>query len=839
MPQPRVTRSQQGNGASGTPSPEEIAKIRASAAGKEQAPSTRGQASFVNWREAADTLGQPFEVEKIPISKLRAMRRDPMLGFGLSFIKTPLVRARWSVDAKDTNGPNAQIAAHLDHDLRKIYGSLVLQWCNSLDFGFQAIAKRFELAKPAGTFVEVNPETGDQEERPIWAEGSVDPISWKTFVALPPEFVEPNWTSQGEFDGIHFAPSSGNAPGGIGASASASTEKDKKEYDIDLYHSLWVTHQRDENFGSIFGYPRLGYSYRYWWSYWFRWAIADRAFERKADPSVVVRHPEGEFIDENTGETLSYSEYALMIGERIRSGGVIAMPSEPYEDMNGRGTINKWDIDFTKDAVDFEPFDRSFDYLDIQKLRSLFIPEQALVEGGGGTSSRNVAAEMGDAFVESQAILAQQIVESINRWLIPQWLAANYPEFLASGGHARIVMQGFADEDVQFTKEVIQLLTQQESGQRELMKLVDLKKILADRGTPLVGFAEQQRREAELAEEAAQAGPLPAEPIPGESVGVVPTATGFSYIQPREVIHLADNKTDDFLASLPDTPHYQDNAIRGFTRQMYTLFNDLYKDEYETAIAALEDIELADDVEFSGNSDKAAKLLSKWKGSGKWSNVLASSGRIMNNVARRAMKLELKRSRLSENFAKSDIEDWIEERVLELGTKVAETTRSEIQNFIAKELEAETPVEEIAEKAREHFADFPEWKARRVARTEVKNIYNQATLLAAKESGVSQVQALDAQFGETDDECHERDGKIFSLEEAQKEIDHPNGSLSWKMLPVELSVIEDDEAEGAYYDEETNTVAFSSDVDSKARARILKTVVDTVIEVVDNANAVQ
>jgi hypothetical protein len=107
------------------------------------------------------------------------------------------------------------------------------------------------------------------------------------------------------------------------------------------------------------------------------------------------------------------------MGERMRSGGVIALPSQVYEDANGRGTIREWEIDFTKDAVNFDPFDKSFEYLDVQKLRALFIPEQAFLEGKGGTSSRNVAAEMGQSFVESQAVLSKAIAFHINRTSFP------------------------------------------------------------------------------------------------------------------------------------------------------------------------------------------------------------------------------------------------------------------------------------------------------------------------------------------------------------------------------------------------------------------------------------
>lgn len=826
-----VTRDS-GQAPIGEVTPEEAGKIRASAGGREQAPSTRQQAVFTNWRKAADALGDPFEVERIPISKLRHMRRDPMLAFGLSFTKTPHVRAKWIIDAKDSNGPNPQVAAHLDHDLRRIYSSFVLQWMNSLDFGFQALAKRFEFRNPSGTYIETN-ESGEQEEKPIWQEGNIDPIAWKTFVALAPEGVEPLWTGKGEFNGIDYVPSSGQAVPGTGASSSGD-----KSFKIDLWHALWVTNERDQNFGSIFGYPRLGYSYRYWWSYWFRWAIADRAFERKADPSVLVRHPEGEFTDPNTGETLNYAEYALLMGERMRSGGVIALPSEVYEGANGAaGTTRQWEIEFTKDATNFEPFDKSFDYLDVQKLRALWIPEQAFLEGKGGTSSRNVAAELGESFVESQAVLAAQLVETINRWLIPQWIAVNYPEFMEAGGTATFIMQGFADEDVEFTKQIVQLVGQQESGVREILKLIDLEAVLKEAGTPIASFAEQKRREEQMAAEAAAAAPPTVAPLPG-GTGVVPTATGFSYIgNPSETIILAESG-NDFLDSLPDSPHYQDKAVRGLARQLWNVYSDLYRDEYATAIEALE----AGDVEASGEStddqvqlaakdaiERAARLIANWSGSGKWRNALERSRDIFSNLAKRASRLELKRANLSAQVDEDEMNEWVREHLADVAEKIARTTRGEVQNFIAARLsEGVTDRQEIARMARDHFEDFPDWKTDRLVRTEVRDVYNAATLLAAQAAGVSTVQAIDAQFtDQTDADCVDRDGKLFNVTEAFQQDEHPNGTLAWKILPAtNLSVerVEDVGIDGAIgrYDSESETIYLAESASEEDERAYLK-----------------
>lgn len=846
MPQPKnpgrttVTRT---NGApSGDLALEEAAQIRAGMTKKEQAPSSRVQSVFSNWREIADQLGDPYERERIPLSKLRQMRRDPMLAFGLSFTKTPHVRAKWYINAVSNSGPNLQVANHLDHDLRRIYASLILQIMNSLDFGFQAITKRFEFRIPSGTYVDVNPDTGEQEEKPIWSEGGIEPIAWKPFVGLRPEGVEPIWDkSTGEFFGMEYSPTGANNSGGGGAaggsgasqtSGGAGGTNKEETFKIDLAHSLWATNEKDANFGSVFGYPALGYAYSYWWSYWFRWAIADRAFERKADPSVIVYHPEGEFQNEDTGEVMSYSEYALLMGERMRSGGVIALPSEVYEDANGRGTTRQWEIDFTKDSVNFQPFDDSFEYLDVQKLRSLCIPEQAFLEGKGGTSSRNVADTMGSAFIQSQDLKSKQNADIINRFVIPQWVAANYPEFMEDGGKAEIIIQGFGDEDNDFMLQVVQLLGQQESGARELLKLVNLQKILEDRGTPIVSWAEQQRRDERLtAEQQALAGPTAATPAglqaaPGTSV--VPTAAGFSYVandDPRFIIQLADSGTD-FIENLPRTQHYEDNAIKGFSRILWVIFRDLYRDEYETAAASLDaTVTLADDDLTLANSEKVKKLLERWRGSSKWDAAFLRSNDIFKSIMKRAAKVELARLRKPGKVTDDEVQGWITNHLSEMIAKTAETCRNEVYSFVERQVD-DGIVEpgEIASALRQHFHDFPQWKADRLVRSEVRDLYNNATLLAAQSSGIERVMGVDGQ-GPTahimDKECSERHGKIFSVKDAFKERDHPNGTLEWRVVPQDLSIVFSDDVEGAELDEEENLLTLSNKLDENVKREII------------------
>jgi len=115
------------------------------------------------------------------------------------------------------------------------------------------------------------------------------------------------------------------------------------------------------------------------------------------------------------------------MAEKLRSGANIAMPSTVIKGFDERQTsVREWYAEQMKSEVNFDALMKKFEYLDVLKLRSVMVPEQALVEGKGGTSSRNVAATFGDIFQESQAVLMEEIDDHINRYMIPQLLEVNF-----------------------------------------------------------------------------------------------------------------------------------------------------------------------------------------------------------------------------------------------------------------------------------------------------------------------------------------------------------------------------------------------------------------------------
>lgn len=832
--------------------PQEIARIDASVRGLEQAPSSRQQlGAFANWKQVQDQLGQPFNNERIPLTKLKLMRRDSMIGFGFHFTKTPLVRAPWFMKCEDP-----QVAAFMDGALRPIMPSLIIQCLQKLDFGFQAIAKRYSYEVPDSTYID--PNSG--EEVPAWdaQPGNILPVALKPFVALPPEGCTPIFDdASGEFAGISYKPpAGGGAPAGTGSKKKGAGGSEG-EVEIDLYHSLWVTNEKDSVFGNIYGYPRLGYVYPYWWSYWYRWAIADRAFERKGDPQTLIRHPEGN-IDLGNGETISNAEYALTMADRLRSGAGIALPSTPYLGLDDKpSNVPEWDVEFLKGGLELDPFDKSFDYIDVMKLRAIFVPEQALIEGGGGTSSRNVAKEMYQGLVEAQSIEMNEIVGMINRFIIPHLMVTNFPEQFAKGIKCTMQTRGFAAADMEILNQIIQLI-----GQADPDKLgVNIREALRQLNMPLTSQEQYDQMLAQKATEAAAAGPGGEIAPTRDSSGVVPTpgrapatkanapgtgtssasGLGFSYIQPRHVIELSTSGVVDFERNLPPSVHFQDKTMRALSRQLWNLMRDFYSDQYQGYIEYLDrydgDIHLSDETEeeafeFAPSDfmrDMARRVVNGWKPSmEKLDEVMRRAEQILGAMADRAAKLTRRETGL-ENEPDADTKvQWVADRVSEMISKTLSSTRNELEAFTANYIsDGSLDPRELANQVRAHFDDFPDWKAARYARTEARDAFNAGALLTARANGLNVVQALDAQLGESDPDCNDRDGQFYTVDQAMREVEHPNGTLGWRLIadPVTFSRVDEipDKPHGvkAFFDKPNKVVYMRRDLDPEDQRQYL------------------
>lgn len=486
---------------------------------------------WVQWGDMASVLGQPFDSTVISLAKLEQMRRDPMLAFGMMFIKVPIIRATWYIKCED-----ARVAAAIDGALRPVYGRYVLAYTNSLDYGFSPIVKRFELITPDWKFLDKdNPEAIEQL---VWPDKKIKMLAWKAPLTLDPKRARPAFKN-GEFHGIHYSK----------MKSSSNSFSMNKVPEIPAAWALWATNERESVFGSIYGFPLLGYAYPYWWDYWFKFRMAERAFERWADPPIEIYHPAETGVDNSTGEVINSAVRAQEIAQAYRSGANITFPSTVVTGYDERTTnTREWQAKQMETTVDFQAIRGEFEYLDVMKLRALAVPEQALIEGKGGTSSRNVAAVGMDTFQEAQAVRAAEFADQMNRWVIPQLVEMN---FGSAAPKAELVISGFDQQDTETMRDVIRFF-----GQTDPTTLhVDIRALSERMGLPLMSVEAVHREVEAQARAAAATAPTNVPALGGTNSSAGVTKAGL-YYEPREVIHLSeraeegDTKYDALLLTL-------------------------------------------------------------------------------------------------------------------------------------------------------------------------------------------------------------------------------------------------------------------------------------------------
>jgi hypothetical protein len=318
----------------------------------------------------------------------------------------------------------------------------------------------------------------------------------------------------------------------------------------------------------------------------------------------------------------------------------------------------------------------------------------------------------------------------------------------------------------------------------------------------------------------------------------VPAATGFNaYIQPPDkyFVEMAAPSTK-FLEKLPQSQHYTDETIRAYARQLFNLYREVYKDEISNAVDTIKkggEVEDEEDVAASAKDfiNRAQRMIREWKQSEKWPDAISRTRELYGKIADRAARIEIRKLGQRGSLTAAERQEWIDQHIAEFTTKVAQTTRAEVRDYLARRMdEGELDPDVLAQEVEEHFSDFHDWKAARLARTEVRDVYNASSLLAAREIGVEKVQAIDAQRGPTDIDCENRDGQIFDLESAWQVVEHPNGTLAWRMLPVELSISRVPDMDHlASYDADSHTVYLSDKISRAEESKYLLSLGDVLV----------
>lgn len=131
---------------------------------------------------------------------------------------------------------------------------------------------------------------------------------------------------------------------------------------------------------------------------------------------------------------------------------------------------------------------------------------------------------------------------------------------------------------------------------------------------------------------------------------------------------------------------------------------------------------------------------------------------------------------ISFDLTNPKVQEMIDARAA-LVRNVANTTRDDIKRWIEIGTKEGLSIEKIAEQITSKGAGVSRSRARTIARTETREAYNGGAILYYDEAGVKKVRALDS---DDDPECAERNGKVYTLEDAASIEAHPNCVLAWE-----------------------------------------------------------
>ncbi len=274
------------------------------------------------------------------------------------------------------------------------------------------------------------------------------------------------------------------------------------------------------------------------------------------------------------------------------------------------------------------------------------------------------------------------------------------------------------------------------------------------------------------------------------------------YVQQREVITLRLSDEQEFAQKLQKLyPFMQDEDYLTLTQEMRGLWRDAFKEAYGAIADELANTNLADEVVepddamLLGPVDVSAALLKK---------ISATALKVYVKYSAKTVKYLIKVLMRSGGDAATSVgkelgefpsaQAYAENRVKGLADLLARTTEDEMRTFLQSELAHNTSPAVVSDAVRRHFESFPNWKADRVARHEATVGFNMGQLLAGQELGLQSAMAIDASHGtdhETDDTCIDRNGTVYSLEDAMQEVEaeHVNGTLHFRLIPPEADAV--------------------------------------------------
>ncbi len=335
--------------------------------------------------------GKLTSSRKIPDHTKLEMLTDPIIGLCQAYIGSTLVRATRVIECIDEGKRLFFEAMFRDWERE-----FILQASMAIAFGGVGLIKRFAFQTPIP--VELNAV-------PVWDEIAT-PYICTGFDSVYPVGSSPRFDNKNKhFEGM-------NTPDGR----------------VDRYFSLWLTIGKAWAFGAYKGWGRLRNVYRDWWMKQFGRDLFLVHLQKNIDRAVMVSYPPGK-----TGGK-SHRDTAIGVGNSVRTGATVAMPSVPYENIdtltaqNALTTIRKWSLEFLEGSSKVTEFTDIDDHYDQKISVGYLVPPQMYIavrqSALGGPTTADV---LGDLAERMLLINAAEIDRHLNDYVFPAVDHANFP----------------------------------------------------------------------------------------------------------------------------------------------------------------------------------------------------------------------------------------------------------------------------------------------------------------------------------------------------------------------------------------------------------------------------
>jgi hypothetical protein len=218
---------------------------------------------------------------------------------------------------------------------------------------------------------------------------------------------------------------------------------------------------------------------------WWDWKQANDGavrYDRKvAGSHFVVHFPKG-VSEDITGQEVDNSEIANTILASLESSGGIAIPRTVAAYVSDLSKDEPaWVIEILSDGGGQQPtFIDRLQYLDVNLIRGLILPERAVLEGKHGTLAE--AGEHGDLALTNAELLHEQVTRTTNWYAVDQLLAINWGD--EARGTVRLVAAPIQDTKRAFLREVYKHVLTDPSGFLEEFGALDTEALRDALGVP-------------------------------------------------------------------------------------------------------------------------------------------------------------------------------------------------------------------------------------------------------------------------------------------------------------------------------------------------------------------